>query len=159
MRFPVARQGKSSFAIVPAGYDNADGCIVRHLSIENARRMKVTPSLIGSEAILVTWASGTRIFLSVRQAGIPACFASETQQAKARLAHRLQAYVPSYAILAKTGLPSRSSLRACGNLKCVSLGQGFGASSLRSPLRCERRLEPRGFEPLTSSMPLRRSTN
>src|SRR5947207_15025542 len=31
--------------------------------------------------------------------------------------------------------------------------------SLRSPLRCERRLEPRGFEPLTSSMPLRRSTN
>jgi hypothetical protein len=31
--------------------------------------------------------------------------------------------------------------------------------SLRSPLRCERRLEVRGFEPLTFSLRTRRSTN
>ena len=34
-----------------------------------------------------------------------------------------------------------------------------GATVYALRYRCERRLEPRGFEPLTSSMPLRRSTN
>src|SRR6266513_4023535 len=57
------------------------------------------------------------------------------------------------------GLPSRSSPRVHGRVKDVRLRQGYGATVYVLDLRCERRLEPRGFEPLTSSMPLRRSTN
>jgi len=42
-----------------------------------------------------------------------------------------------------TGLPSRSSLRNCGKVK-VLFAQAM-RDSLRSALRCERRLEPTGI--------------
>ena len=57
------------------------------------------------------------------------------------------------------GLPSRSSLRLRGKIKRVRLRQGSVATVYALRYRCERRLEARGFEPLTSSLQSWRSTN
>ena len=56
------------------------------------------------------------------------------------------------------GSPSRSSPRYVARQKCPP-SLKLRRDSLHSPLRRERRLEARGFEPLTSSLQSWRSTN
>src|SRR5882762_4618238 len=58
------------------------------------------------------------------------------------------------------GSPSRSSERSADQRESPpSPEDGLRRGSLRASLRSERRLEPRGFEPLTPTMPLWCSTN
>jgi len=50
MRFPLARQAKSSLGIVSAGHDNVNDCIttVRHLSIEQRFAREGSKALSGA---------------------------------------------------------------------------------------------------------------
>jgi hypothetical protein len=57
------------------------------------------------------------------------------------------------------GLPSRSSPRLYPQGQKRPPSPRLRRDSLRSPVRRERRLEARGFEPLTSSLQSWRSTN